>query len=195
MNPEQYAKDQLSYTYDRIAADQETRSKIKNWCVTVWVGSLAVVGSGRLTHLAGIQTVLPFLPIMFFWMLDGRVPHSSRFCLSGSFLSSRPPRSNFNHSFFSRDIVTITAPGPVFRSLDEASCDRITVDVFQLLCAFGATPDIEVVIAWLPEVFALVAHISRGLHLPAFGKCGAFARVGRVGRWPGQNGCPVFKPA
>src|SRR5450631_1886448 len=79
---------------------------------------------------------------------------SSRFCLSGSFLPYRPPRSNFNHSFFSRDIVTITAPGPVFRSLDEPSCDRITVDVFQLLCAFGATPDIEIVIPWLPEVFA-----------------------------------------
>jgi hypothetical protein len=83
-----------------------------------------------------------------------RVPHSSRFCLSGSFLPYRPPRSNFNHSFFSRDIVTIAAPRPVFRSLDEPSCDRITVDVFQLLCAFGATPDIEIVIPWLPEVFA-----------------------------------------
>ena len=83
-----------------------------------------------------------------------RVPHSSRCCLSGSFLPYRPPRSNFNHSFFSRDIVTITAPRPVFRSLDEPSCDRITVDVFQLLGALGATPDIEIVIAWLPEVFA-----------------------------------------
>src|ERR1039458_10369371 len=69
-----------------------------------------------------------------------RVVRSSRFCLSGSFLPYRPPRSNFNHSFFSRDTVTIAAPRPVFRSLDEASCDRITVDVFQLLRAFGATP-------------------------------------------------------
>ena len=56
-----------------------------------------------------------------------RVPHSSWCCLSGSFL---------------------------LRSLDEPPCDRIAVDVFQLLCAFGATPDIEIVIPWLPEVFA-----------------------------------------
>jgi hypothetical protein len=35
------------------------------------------------------------------------------------------------------------------------------VDVFQLLCAFSATPDIEIVIAWLPEVFATSDEATR----------------------------------
>lgn len=70
MDLEEYAKDQLSYIYDRISSDEETRSKIKNWCITVWIGSLAAANSIHLTHLLKLRTALPFLPIPFFWTLD-----------------------------------------------------------------------------------------------------------------------------
>lgn len=71
MNYEDYAKDQLSYTYDRIESDQNMRAQIKGWCVTVWLASLAAAGSINLTRIQGLTETLPFLPLAFFWLLDG----------------------------------------------------------------------------------------------------------------------------
>lgn len=70
MTLEEYAKDQLGYAYARIAADKETCAKIKNWCITIWIGSLAVVNSNNLKLTLGQKVALPLLPICFFWVLD-----------------------------------------------------------------------------------------------------------------------------
>ena len=70
MSHEDYAKEQLTQAYSRIAFDKENSARIKNWCITVWVGSLAAVNSNHLT-LGIIQRItLPLLPIIFFWLLD-----------------------------------------------------------------------------------------------------------------------------
>jgi hypothetical protein len=71
MNYEDYAKDQLSYTYDRIESDQNVRAQIENWCVTVWLASLAAAASIDFKKAHGLMEGLPFLPVLFFWLLDG----------------------------------------------------------------------------------------------------------------------------
>ena len=70
MTPEEYAKDQLQSAYDRITSDQEGSAKIKNWCITVWIGSVAVVTSGHAPWPFAQRLALPLLPIIFFWLLD-----------------------------------------------------------------------------------------------------------------------------
>ena len=71
MELEQYAKDQLAQIYDRISSDEDTRSKIKNWCTTVWIGSLAVSGSIHAETLGKARLLFPFLAILMFWLMDG----------------------------------------------------------------------------------------------------------------------------
>jgi hypothetical protein len=70
MTLDDFAKEQLGYTYSRIEFDQDASSKIRNWCITVWMGALAILSSDRL-HLTGVQkTMLSVMPILFFWFLD-----------------------------------------------------------------------------------------------------------------------------
>jgi hypothetical protein len=70
MKPEEFANDQLKFTYSRIQFDREASSKLRNWCVTVWLASLALVNSDKL-HLTMLQHIaLPVLPLLFFWALD-----------------------------------------------------------------------------------------------------------------------------
>jgi hypothetical protein len=70
MDLEEYAKDQLTHVYARITADQGTRNSIRGWCITVWIGSIAAVSSSRLAIVPGLKSVLPILPIVWFWLLD-----------------------------------------------------------------------------------------------------------------------------
>ena len=56
------------------------------------------------------------------------------------------------------------------------------MDVFQLLCAFGATPDIEIVIPWLPEVFATSDEAPRDGLFHGFQSSSEYWRSGSVTR-------------
>ena len=46
--------------------------------------------------------------------------------------------------------MAIAAPWPVFRSLNKAAFNRITVDIAQLLCELGIGEHVEVVVAGMP---------------------------------------------
>ena len=65
-----YAKDQLSHVYARINADHETRTTIKGWCVTVWVGSAVAASFNQVAIHSILKFLLPLLPIPLFWTLD-----------------------------------------------------------------------------------------------------------------------------
>jgi hypothetical protein len=47
--------------------------------------------------------------------------------------------------------VEKTAPQPILRSLDEPALDRIAMDVAEFLDALGFAPDVEIIVAPLPE--------------------------------------------
>jgi hypothetical protein len=69
--------------------------------------------------------------------------------------SSRPLRFNLHHSLHSGNIVTEAAPRPLLRTRHKSSPHRIAMKVPQLLDALSLGPDVEVVIACLPERPAL----------------------------------------
>lgn len=68
MDPEAFAHDQLAHKYARIHFDKDTSSKIRNWCITVWAGSVAFASSATLSRPR--QIALSALPILCFWVLD-----------------------------------------------------------------------------------------------------------------------------
>ena len=51
--------------------------------------------------------------------------------------------------------VAVAAPWPVFGFVDEAALDRVAVDVGELLDELGVGEDVEVVVAGLPELWAV----------------------------------------
>ena len=57
----------------------------------------------------------------------------------------------------------IAAPGPVFGFEDEASGDCVLVNVMELLEPLGVREDVEVVVAGLPELFAVAFELARSL--------------------------------
>jgi len=63
----------------------------------------------------------------------------------------RPLGLDLHDAFDSRDIVTKAAPRPLLGACHQSSTHRITVDVAQLLDAFGLAPDVEVVVTREPE--------------------------------------------
>ena len=70
MDKKTSAEHLLSKLYESIDRDKETSAKIRNWCITVWLGSLAFVLSPKFS-LSPLQSkIFPFFPIMVFWVLD-----------------------------------------------------------------------------------------------------------------------------
>jgi hypothetical protein len=63
-----------------------------------------------------------------------------------------PVGFDFDGGGFAGGVVVEAAPTVVFGFVDEASGDRITVDVLDLLFEFSCGEDVEVVVARLPEV-------------------------------------------
>ena len=64
------AQRQLDATYDRINHDQQISTAIRNWCVTVWVGTLVLIHSDNIELSDPQRSLIPLLPILFFWLQD-----------------------------------------------------------------------------------------------------------------------------
>jgi len=67
-------------------------------------------------------------------------------------LSGNPLRFNLHASFDARGIVTKAAPLPVFRTFTQCTLHRVAMDVSQFFHELRMIPNIEIVIALLPEV-------------------------------------------
>jgi len=75
-----------------------------------------------------------------------------------------PLRLNFHDPLNSRNVVTKAAPRPQFRTRHQASTYRIAMNIAQLLDALSLGPDVEVVVAGLPERSTLnLAQLPRNI--------------------------------
>jgi hypothetical protein len=63
----------------------------------------------------------------------------------------RSPRLDFHTTIFSRQIVPETRPRPMLRAIHESARHGIAMNVAQLPGKFALAPDVEVVVACLPE--------------------------------------------
>ena len=66
---------------------------------------------------------------------------------------------------FAGSVVVEAGPGVVLGAGDEATGDRIAVDVLELLGELVRGEDVEVVVAGLPEVVSGAFELARGLLL------------------------------
>ena len=71
---------------------------------------------------------------------------------------------------FVEGVVTIAAPRPIFRFLDQVAFHGIAVDVLQLLDKLFVVANVAVVVSALPKESSRL----RGPYLPSFGRCGSF---------------------
>ncbi len=71
-----------------------------------------------------------------------------------------PAGLDLNRPFFSGGVVPEAAPWPVFGFLDQSTLDRIAVDVSHLLYLLLRRTNIEVVVTFLPEVFATTYYLT-----------------------------------
>ena len=61
----------LDQLYDVIKCDNDRSNKIRSWCITIWMATLAIVSTGKLTVTLEQKYILSLLPIIMFWLLDG----------------------------------------------------------------------------------------------------------------------------
>ena len=64
----------------------------------------------------------------------------------------RPFTFNFHSSCATGCVVAKAAPLPVFRAFAQTALYRVSMDVAKLLHKLRVVPDVEIVIALLPEV-------------------------------------------
>ena len=72
---------------------------------------------------------------------------------------------DFYSAGFAGEVVAIAAPWPVFGVFCEASFYRVAVDVLELLDVLLVGEDVEVVVAGLPELSAVVLESLGGFAL------------------------------
>lgn len=62
---------QLKQFYSVIAQERENRVKVRNWAITIWLGYIAILGSGRIhtNHLTSLAILLVIISI--FWAIEG----------------------------------------------------------------------------------------------------------------------------
>jgi len=102
-------------------------------------------------HLRSVRRGAPPKPVLLGWgSSTNRAQKRYADLLSAT---CSPLRFNFHYTGFARQVVSKTTPGPILWILYEAPSDRISVHVAELLGAFLLRPDIEVVVALLPEMF------------------------------------------
>ena len=63
-----------------------------------------------------------------------------------------PVGFDFYAGLFAGSPVAVAAPRPVFGALDQAAFDRVSVDVLELFNELVIGKDVEVVVAFFPEV-------------------------------------------
>ena len=72
---------------------------------------------------------------------------------------------DFYSAGFPGEVVAIAAPWPIFGGFDEAAYDWVSVDVPELLDVLSVGEDVEVVVAGLPELFAVAFEALGGFSL------------------------------
>ena len=72
---------------------------------------------------------------------------------------------DFYSTWFAGEVVAIAARWPVFGLLDEVTYDWVAVDVPELLDVLAVGEDVEVVVAGLPELFAVAFEELGGFRL------------------------------
>ena len=50
--------------------ESEVSTKLKQWCISVWIGVLAIITTGKMTITVEQTFILPFIPIFLFFFLD-----------------------------------------------------------------------------------------------------------------------------
>ena len=50
--------------------ESEVSTKLKQWCISVWIGVLAILTTGKMTITLEQAFILPFIPIFLFFFLD-----------------------------------------------------------------------------------------------------------------------------
>lgn len=86
------------------------------------------------------------------WWLSGRKLWVGRLLLA---VGPGPVGFDFDLSCLSCEPVAVAAPRPVCGAFNEAAFDWVAVNVAELFPEFGLGEDVEVVIAALPELFAV----------------------------------------
>src|SRR3989442_11483403 len=71
MMTEERVLQQLQVGYDDIRHNYSKISTIQNWCLTVWLATLALVSGPQLKFSFVQRAILPLLPILVFWVLTG----------------------------------------------------------------------------------------------------------------------------
>ena len=70
MDKQVLATSLLEKIYEEVRINDEYSKKIRNWCITVWMGAIALVAYGKI-DLNNLQKILfPFIPVLVFWVLD-----------------------------------------------------------------------------------------------------------------------------
>src|SRR3974377_2271225 len=82
---------------------------------------------------------------------------------SGEFLPPIfcPRRFNFNRPGLPSQVIQETTPGPPCRRVHQSASHRVALDVLHFLFLLGQTPDVEVVVPFLPEMIAIADELSR----------------------------------
>ena len=62
---------QLERLYTNISEDRARCFAIRQWCVTVWLGTLAALASGKLSITIRQALFLTIASVVMFWILDG----------------------------------------------------------------------------------------------------------------------------
>jgi hypothetical protein len=70
--------------------------------------------------------------------------------------SCRPLALNLHSSFAPGCVLTKATPLPIFRALTQSALHRIPVDITKLLHKLTIVPDVEIVIALLPEMLGKI---------------------------------------
>ena len=70
MDKSKIANEQLKFLYEEIRNDLDNSKKIRNWCVTVWMASLAAISYEKIELVDSQLMIFPFVPILLFWLLD-----------------------------------------------------------------------------------------------------------------------------
>ena len=51
-------------------ADMEAVGRVRNWCITVWMASLAAINSDSISLTQWQKYLLPMMPLFLFWILE-----------------------------------------------------------------------------------------------------------------------------
>lgn len=70
MDKKAAAENLLAKLYDEIWRNREASTKIRNWCITVWMASLAFVLSPKSSLNPSQAHLFPLMPVLVFWILD-----------------------------------------------------------------------------------------------------------------------------